>query len=497
GYNGFEPDKLITKTVKDSSKTRGFGVSGNLNSVTNALDSEPAKTSQLTTFSVSHEKRDYAAENRATIYGAKGQSENLKINYPHLNTSSAQSKRVTRDQAENITLDIPVEIVKTSVQASIGFFKTAKPKDQKMPVICEKMEELPETLSAPNEESASETCSEYEGVTETPNVIEPSVDIEPSAGVQQTEEKTSIQFVEIVKTADPINSIAEPIELDNAELETEIPELCETFNPDLQMQTLGMKKGRHGQQLCNKENGQYTNTEKELGISKEKNRVNVGIECVILEEGDKTDGLYYSVKVDPLTNTLIMDAGIGNQYVFNIDSKGVDLGNLGSASYRIDACSAQALINTQMELTSTSATATLGGEFGLMGPGVGCAYNSPTISFMGLSFQLSVEGSAGVGFKIAGEVGAEANARKMNISGIAKVGFFSGAGANVALKPSIGLDLYALEEHPRRVREIIENDPFVMRIYEKLKNYEPVSSWEIEEFDRAFLDADMQARFGQ
>ncbi|MBA2651012.1 MAG: hemagglutinin repeat-containing protein [Tatlockia sp.] len=494
GYNGFEPDKLTTKTVKDSSHTRGFGISGNINSITNALNSEPAKTSQLTTLSVSHEKRDYAAENRATIYGAKGQSENLKSNHPHLNTSSAQSKRVTRDQTEQITLDIPVEIVKSSIQAGVGFFKAAIPKDPTMPVICEKMEELQEILSTPNEEHAPETSLENKCVTETPIVPE------SSTGVNHTEENTNSKFVEIAETTDPINPvnpIVEPVEQVNAESVTEIPELCETFNPDLQMQTLGMKKGRHGDQLCNKENGQYTNVEKELGISRENNRVNVGIECTIIEEGDKTDGLYYSVKVDPLTNTLLMDAGIGNQYVFNIDSQGIDLGGFGSASYCIDACSAQALINTQMELTSTSATATLGGEFGLMGPSAGCSFNSPTINLMGLSFQISVEGSAGVGLKIAGEVGAEANARKMNISGIAKVGFFSGAGANVTLKPSIGLDLQALEERPRRVREIIENDPFVMRIYEKLKNYEPVSSWEIEEFDRAFLDADMQARFGR
>lgn len=480
GYNGFEPGKLTIKTVKDSSRTRGFGIAGNINSVVNALDSEPAQTSQLTTFSVSHEKRDYAAENRATIYGKEGGGEHLKVGQPHLNTTSAQSKRVTCDRAETITLDIPVEIVKSSIKAGIGFFNATKPENHRISVNCEEMEKLQEISCIANEESEPEICSKYDEVAETSDTSE-RFEAESQAE-PQAEESTYIGAVEIEE---------ETTDLVNAESGTENPELCGTFNPDLQMQTLGMKQGRHGQQLTNKENGQYTNVEKELNTSNDNNRITAGVEYTLIEAGDKSDGLYYNIKIDPLAHTLTMDAGLGDQYVFNIDSKSFDSGSLGAISYRIDACSALALINTQVAISSSCATATVGGDFGLMGPSASGSYASPTFSFMGFTFQISAEGSAGVGGKISAGIGAEANARKMNVSGVVKLGFFSGAGASVTLKPAIGLDL----EHGERVNKIIGNDPFVSSIHKKWKNYEYVQPWELEELDRVFNDAEIRAQF--
>ncbi|MBA3536031.1 MAG: hemagglutinin repeat-containing protein [Tatlockia sp.] len=498
GHNGFEPGKLTTKTVKDSSHTRGFGIAGNVNSLANALDSEPAKTSQLTTFSVSHEKRDYAADNRATIYGKEGVSEQLKLSHPHLNTTSAQSKRVTRDRAENISLDIPVEIVKTSIKTGIGFFKVAKPENRKIPPSCEKLEKSQEISSIPSEQPTPEACSEYE------EVIEISSPTQRCEANQQIEDNTPIESAEIEKkTDDVINPIVKPLQFANSEsealteIETETVDICGPFNPNLQMQRLGLKNGRYGQQICNKENGQYTNVDKELNNSNENSKITTGVEYTILESGDGTDGLYYNVKIDPLSHTLSIDAGLGDEYVFNIYSDKVDLGYFGSSSYRIDACSAQALINTQMELSFSRATATMGGEFGLMGPSGSASYASPTFNLMGFTFQISVEGSAGVGLKIAAGIGAEANAQKMNVSAVAKLGFFSGAGASATLKPSVGLDHDYLVEHPKRVKEIIENDPSVMRIYEKMKNFEIPKPWEIEEFDNAFMEADIRARFGR
>jgi hypothetical protein len=472
GYNGFEPDKLNTTTIKDSSHTRGFGISGNVNSISNAINSDSDSPSKLTTFSVSHEKKEYEAENRATIFGSAGVSEGLQLKNPGLNTVSANSKQVTCDKSQKITLDVPVEVVRSSVQSGIQFFKpVARKEDLRQTPFVQEVENSPIIVSNQTEEIILES---------DPDPI--------------------YEMVETVE-ANPVvgDSSSSPINIDNIGIEENQyvaiqPDQAESsqpgpFDPDLETQKLGMKQGRNRQQLTNKDNGQYTSLEKEIDISIGKNRVTTNIECVLIEEGDKGDGLYYNAKIDPLTSQLIIEGGAGKQFCFTLDTKNKDLGLFGSAAYAIDACSAQALIDAQLELSSTKAAFSANAGLGVMGPSATGSYSTPCISFMGVTFQIHAEGAVGVGFKGDVGLGAQADATKTKVGFFAKLGLFGGAGANSKLKLELGIDNNFSEKYSEACKNAVESDQIAKGIIEKYKQAQQEGCWpHLEEWERDHLD---------
>lgn len=459
GYNGFEPEKLNTVTLKDHSYTDGFGISGNVTSVI----SNPEGSSRLTTFNFAHEKREYKAQVQATVYGKKGVSENMAKN-ENVNSSSSQAKVVTRDTSHKIALDVPLELIDAVVQTGFAFFENTDKADKNR------------AATSVEEDTAMPAQSgEHEELIEA----EPDTSSAISVGNDD------------IEMSDELENETE----DELEDETEEGRKSGTFNPKPRPQTVCLKKGRNGNQLSNERNGQYTTVEKEMDISAENSRVRGVVDLILLEGGDKKDGLYYKAKIDPLANQLIIEAGSGTQYCLNLDNDCADLGLAGSASYAIDAGGVDTLIRTHLQATSTSASAVVQGGFGIMGPSVTGTYTTPCFSFMGFTLRITAEGSLGVGAKINAGAGVEANANKMKVGAVAKVGFFKGIGLQGVLKTEFGVDLKYQEGHHNAYVEVFEKDHIAMSILAKIKNYEYVSGWERDYFNDQLDEVSIRAQF--
>lgn len=97
---------------------------------------------------------------------------------------------------------------------------------------------------------------------------------------------------------------------------------------------------------------------------------------------------------------------------FLIDQSNYELDKFGSAAYRIDACSVEALAGLQAELSRAGVNASIDVNVGLMGPSANACYSTPTLSLMGLTFGLKVEVGTGVGIKGTAGVDAEVNYTK-------------------------------------------------------------------------------------
>lgn len=480
GYNGFEPEKLTITALKDHSHTQGFGISGNVKSIANALNDAPS--SRLTTATVSHEKRDYQADIKATVYGKNGVSANLVRQNPELNTSTSTAKTVTRDTGHHITLDVPVEIVKSSVKTGFTFFeKTLKPDNAPAPLIDLEKSVMPDLSNGtPMKDEILVTTQPQEASDETRMYPAMPVIDEPENPV-----------MDVLPTENLVDDLAEiPAVNEDAEAERE----AGTFNPKLKTKTVGLKNGANQQQLYNKNNGQYTNLTKEMKASAKDNTLTKNIELVLMSGGDKQDGPYYQAKIDPLSRQLTIETGVGEQYCYNLANTSAELEYVGKASVTVDAFSATALVKSQVQVTSHSASATASGELGVMGPSGTGTYTTPCFSFMGLTLQITGQVSAGIGLKAVAAVGAEADAKKMKVSAVGKVGFFVGGGAQVTIKPEIGVDMEYLKAHLEACEEY-KKDDYTMTILGKLKNYEPLSAWESEYFNDMMDEVTNRAMF--
>lgn len=492
GHNDFVPEKLHTTTLKDYSQTQGFGFSGNINSIANALDNAPS--SRLTTVSISYEKRDYQANVEATVYGKDGVSDNLVKQNPQLNTSSALAKTVTRDTAHKIVVDVPVEIVKSSIQTGLKFFEnTIKPKNIPTPPIdLEKFAEpiFSDSISIKDEIIAITQAEEASDKTRILDEIEMSTEL-PS---EQEESDTQVMGSQLKKenSVDDLSDGTDELNDDNDDVEE--GRKTRTFNPRPKTKTVGLKQSRNQQRLYNKSNGQYTNVKKEMAASAEDSMMTGNIDLVLISGGDKQDGLYYQAKIDPQSQQLTIEAGAGQQYCYNLANCSSELEFLGEMSFAIDACSATALIKTQAQLTSSTVSATASGELGIMGPSITGSYTTPCFSFMGLTLQFTGQACLGIGVKVVSGVSAEADAQKMKAGVVGKIGFFEGVGVQASLKTEVGLDVKYLKAHHQACLEFQE-DNYTMEIIEKMKNYQPLSSWERDYFNDKMDEVSDKALF--
>lgn len=484
GYNGFEPEKLHVTTLKDSSHTGGFGVSGNLNNVVNALkDDTNEKPSRMTTFNVSREKREYKADVKATVYGKEGVSETFANSQPKLNITSSQGKKVIRNTSYAVSIDVPVEATKHAVKSGITFF--------------EKPSKTPETVlqSSPidlkhNKPVSEPTTNSSPLVDEVTNINDKSK-IEKSDVLPESNTDSKYPTNDDVTNGDELSATDMSKPTETSETQEKKHEKPGTFNPSPKPQCIGLKNGRNGQQVFNVSNGQYTSVEKELEISAQNSQLTGDVE-VVLFEGEYS-GLHYQGKIDPLTNKIITQAKVGGEYNVNLTNHAVDT-SVGVASVGVNACGAEAFVSGDFEASTGGGSMGVQGGAGVMGPSVTGEYVSPCMSYMGVTAQVTVDGSAGVGLKATAGVGVNANAQKMKVGAVGKVGLFKGVGGQGSVKVEFGYDSAFGQTLHESYVTIFEGDAMAMSILEKKKNFQPLSEWERDYFDNTLEEVTASAQ---
>lgn len=455
GYNGFKPDVLHEKTLKDYARTNGFGLSGNINTILDETgertpDSAPA-SGKLKTVTVSHTSTDYRADNKATVYGQDGVNPDLQKKHPGLNTSTSESKTVTRDRHQSMTLDIPVKPVADLARKGLGFF-------DKPPVLAQQTLPLPPApeplpYMAPEEESTSP--------------IEPDV--------------------------------TERSDYDEAFVEEDADESTKgkgtRFRAIPAARTMGIKTGANGkQQLFNDKNGQYTSMEKELAESAELSQDRDIRKVVFAQAGEQGEGMYYELRYDTGNKEWVCDAELGTNYQLEGGTTVLYDGLFGQVSSTYSIGDADALIKGQAVANSKGASVYTEGRVGVMAGSAAVTYESPTLSFMGWSFDFSFTQGAGVGAKAMGACGVKADASKGKVGYRQKTGLFWGPGLMSTIKINVGIDMNLVENLAPAFDDVMNNNPHIAGIIQKMKDHIPLASWEMDEFDQAMDDVVSKAQ---
>ena len=270
-----------------------------------------------------------------------------------------------------------------------------------------------------------------------------------------------------------------------------------TFNPSLDMREMGFKAGRNNTtRLYQNNTGQYTSLTKELSISRENSAYlfEPMTDVTLFEGGKSGNGFYYNASINPLARQLTVHGELGKRHSFKLYTNDMDWGALGNASYRIDAGSVAALLEKNLEITPTSAVVLVGGELGLMGPSAGVKYETSEWNFMGFSIKTTIEADTGVGLKAVGEIGAKADAKRLKVGLVARVGLFAGTGAQARVKVEPGIHMPFFEEFPNAYKVVVTDDPVGMSIIEKKKKFQLCSEWEHDYFDAMMDDVTMETQ---
>lgn len=282
-------------------------------------------------------------------------------------------------------------------------------------------------------------------------------------------------------------------ELSNESSNDELDEMIEgspkksnTFNPQPRQKSVGVKKGNGGRTRFSKDGKQYTNLKKELSESAQKSKVTGKAEIRFFEGGKKGHGLYYVGRVDPVQGKLVIEAELGKQYQFNLDSGSVDFNTLGAMNYFVDAGSVEALIKGSLQGTPTSGSVSVHAGLGVMGPSTTEYLTLPNINIMGISLKVQAGANAGVGEKltIGGSVGYDAT--RLKINGRLNFGFFKGLGIAGHLKMELGVDEGFGECMEKAYKDIYEGNLIAQDIAEKIKGGDMVEEWQRDYLDDTF-----------
>ncbi len=518
---GLQADKIYQSKTKDSVQTRGFGIAGNVNTILDALSSREHESQ-----SGLHIKHSPNIETVALLYQTEKQNITIDLptNVPQVISSSspeffrpAREKKLPTIQEERYQSrsnphvydseyrdeQYPEETASREKIGAESSFTTVLSENSVQESYVSDDIQIIQSLFTPNNTSEpshenntilldkqQESMSPQEDVYAENNIIADSdwpenlieedyVGVDMKVIQSQLESHTTPESNHWVGAVLP------------EDLQTEENEKIEPFNPSLNMREMGRKNGPHNiTRWYQAASGQYTSPQKELRLSRQGRAYSGSTEILLMEGGEAGNGLYYKAHIDPNAGQLNVHGEYSKQYGFKLYSDSVDWGWLGSASYRVDVVTATVAATSNLEIMPTSVSGTLGGEAGIMFVSVSGQYESEEFNFMGFSLKITIEPEVGSGLKIAGEIGAKADAKRLKIGLISKVGMFSPAGgAQARVKIESGIHMPFFEEFPNAFKEKVTDDPMVMSILEKKKNFfitgRPCEEWEHDEFDAA------------
>lgn len=112
GENRLEAGRVIVNDTPDYEKRSGFGIGGNIQESRRLLSPVEAgnqtNASAIATMPVTIERRNFAAIQRSTIFGATGTEPRIEALTGSLNVSNADGYEVKKDSRINLTFDVPL-----------------------------------------------------------------------------------------------------------------------------------------------------------------------------------------------------------------------------------------------------------------------------------------------------------------------------------------------------------------------------------------------------
>lgn len=391
----------------------------------------------------------------------------------------------------NISLDIPTSSLDKMKQAAIKFGSNVQ---HGMDAISNSVTPMPATpvdkataeeLYQPIDLTAKSNPKEFNQVLESlalPTIQGDIVDSKIESMLNPDVPKNEANYETFSKRADVFSKIADTfgtealtsgneningpsklqLEVDTLEDKSKIQKVNIKLKPPFVM--VGLKEGRHSQQIFDIVSGRYINRDgimqkiiegnqnRRLLETEYKFRFKKELFAPLQEiyyRLDHPDKLIVPTLVAERTGYAILEfdptkSHFTGRFTFDIGLRGNVFQNsydtsMGNVSYAMDAASLQCFVNGTLN-NNRGFDGKLHVELGVLGPNASASYKSPEICLFGIAIQFEMGGCIGFGAKAVAGGGVTLDKTKGSIRPYLKVGAFWGCGGEVCNNVNVSLD---------------------------------------------------------